>query len=404
MDRPSGDPAGTSPNRPLGRVASYYARPAHFTTGGVSTSRVEWCIALAARARSVTLLDARDGLRGAVPEGSSVRIRTVPHRGRSRVTMVPRHFDDELAHTDLLLLHEGWTASNLVAAGAARRVGVPYVVIPHGVYDPHIARTLTLSRVRGRAERRMLEDARAVHVFFAPEVDHVRAIAPAARCIVTPLGLASATSIPTTHWSGAGTYVAWMGRYDIRHKGLDLLVDAVGSMAPQQRPRVRLRGPDHLGDRDRLRALIRERRLEPWMEVGEELQGMYRWDFYADAAAVVHPARWEAFGRSIVEALLIGVPMIISETSQLAKPLRTAGAAIVTATDPGSLAGALGTLADRAKLSAVGERGRAWATAEMGQEVAVDRFLAQLAELESSARADPVQARRRPRSRLLGMG
>ena len=48
-----------------------------------------------------------------------------------------------------------------------------------------------------------------------------------------------------------GPDVLWLGRFDPTHKGLDLLVDAVRSLAPHERPRVRLHGPDRRGGKAR---------------------------------------------------------------------------------------------------------------------------------------------------------
>ena len=57
---------------------------------------------------------------------------SVPHRGRHRMARWPVGLDRYLGRNDLLVLHEGWVPSNFVAAGAARRARVPYIVMPHG--------------------------------------------------------------------------------------------------------------------------------------------------------------------------------------------------------------------------------------------------------------------------------
>ena len=135
--------------------------------------------------------------------------------------------------------------SNVVAARAARRAGVPYVVVPHGVYEPGIRRMLKPpQRLRARVERWVLEHAAAVHVFFESEGPIIRAIAPRTRSlIVVPLGF----DVGDATWTGGGGYLAWIGRYEPTHKGLDVLIDAVARLEPSDRPRIELRGPDFNG-------------------------------------------------------------------------------------------------------------------------------------------------------------
>ena len=108
---------------------------------------------------------------GAVGGGNPGQIRPVRHWGDSRATFVPRGLRAQLHDLDLLYLHEGWTLSNLAAARACRAEGLPYVVMPHGVYEPGITSTLKPPLgPRTRAERWVLERAEevaAVHAAYA---------------------------------------------------------------------------------------------------------------------------------------------------------------------------------------------------------------------------------------------
>jgi glycosyltransferase involved in cell wall biosynthesis len=226
------------------------------------------------------------------------------------------------------VLHSGYVLFNLVVACGAVRRGVPYVVMPHGAYDPHIrARRRVVRSLWEVAERWVLTRAAAVNVFFSAETEHVRRLAPQAVTITAP----TAFETPERGWrsSGARGYVAWLGRYDVRHKGLDRLLDAMVRTPRDARPALQLRGRDHKDSRAAVERMVRERGLVGDVEVGGPVEGAAKDRFLLEAAAYVHPARWESYGIALVENLALGVPCLTTMDINLGPELERAGAALV---------------------------------------------------------------------------
>ncbi len=117
----------------------------------------------------------------------------VPHRGHGRLTARPVGLGRWLRPGDVLLLHEGWVVSNQIAAAAARRAHVPYLVMPHGVYESAWRTYLKQPvRVRERVERYLLDRSLAVHVFFESEIADIARLAPHASFITAPTGFSRA--------------------------------------------------------------------------------------------------------------------------------------------------------------------------------------------------------------------
>src|SRR5690606_21620187 len=140
---------------------------------------------------------------------------------------------------------------------------IPYVVIPHGVYDSALVKDLRLLAVRRRLERFVLEKALAVHLFFEGESGDLREVAPGA----TPVFAATGLDIPSEQWDSENhdAYFAWLARFDIRHKGIDILLQAIAEIPVERRPQLRMHGPDHRGDKARTRALVSELGLAEWV-------------------------------------------------------------------------------------------------------------------------------------------
>jgi glycosyltransferase involved in cell wall biosynthesis len=363
------------------RIVHYY--PTARVDSGVTVALWAWARAVAAAGVEVAVLhggtQARPGFKfdeGTGTPAGGVNEQIVPHRGHGRLTARPVDLGRWLRSDDVLVLHEGWVGSNQVAAAAARRIGVPYVVMPHGVYEP-AWRTYLKQPVwiRERAERYLLDRALAVHVFFASEQADISRLAPGARFITAPTGF----EIPPERWEGGGGYLSWVGRYDPTHKGLDVLVDGLARMPAGQRPTLRLHGYDFLGGRSALERRIAEQGLGGRVRVGAVITGAAKSEFLRRADGYVHPSRWESYGIALLENLALGVPCLASSTIHLAGDLRSSDAAILAAPDPASLADGLAALKDAPP--DLGARGRALVERRFAWSTVVPEFLSSLEAL-----------------------
>jgi glycosyltransferase involved in cell wall biosynthesis len=355
-------------------ITIYYPRAMH-GDGGVTNVLWLWVESLHRAGVDVEILyDARlpVSVQRAVPDG--VHSRAIPHRGRGRRTR-PIRFHKQLEPSTLLILHSGYTAFNLIAGRAAKDRGTPYVVVPQGAYDPQVrGRGRAIRSVWEIAERRLLEQAAAVHVFFQPEVGHVHQLARDA-CTVTA---APAFDLPTEAWSpGAGDYVAWLGRYDVRHKGLDRLLDAMVLLPSSGRPSLRLRGRDHRETRHAVQELVDARGLTNDVSVEGPIDGLEKQQFLRNARAYVHPSRWESYGVALVENLALGVPCLTTTDVNLGADLTHNDAACVVRPDASGLAEGLAAVAADL-LVPYGERGRAFVRDLLSHKVAAEQFLGQM--------------------------
>lgn len=338
------------------RFVSYYPR-AISDASGVTEALWGWAAALVDAGHEVLVLHA-GGLRRS-PDPRHVRPglvdEAIPHRGRGRTTHRPIGLERKLRRDDVLVLHEGWVMSNAVAALAARRAGCPYIIIPHGVYEPGIRKMLKPPyRLREIVERTILEHAAAIHVFFESEGPIIQRLAPRIPpLVVAPIGF----DVGEARWTGGGGYLAWMGRYDPTHKGLDVLVGAVALLEPDERPVVELRGPDFNGGFARTREQIERLGLGKWIHAQGPVAGDEKADFLARSNGYVMPSRWEGYGIALVENLAIGAPCLVSAVIHIAGPLATADAAILAPPTEEGLADGLRSLAT-VDQAALGERGR----------------------------------------------
>jgi glycosyltransferase involved in cell wall biosynthesis len=272
---------------------------------------------------------------------SPAGVRWVPIRSTGGPGVrIPLGLDGLLRGADVLVLYSGWVLHNVAAAEAARRAGVPYVLAPRGAYDPSVfRRKRTLKLLWWAAlEHRLLLNASAVQVFFESQREHLVSLGYGGPAIVVPNGVEPP---PGVAWDGgSGGYVAWLGRFDPEHKGLDVLVEAVGMLPPDERPTLRLHGPDWRGHKRYLSRLVDRLGLSGSITVGGPVYGTRKWDLLARAAGFVYPSRWEGFGNSVAEAVSIGVPALVTPYP-LGRELASGGGAYLAEPTPASVAGGL---------------------------------------------------------------
>jgi glycosyltransferase involved in cell wall biosynthesis len=287
---------------------------------------------VAAGAEVVIAFDAGDPS----PGMNGVRWEPVEH-GR-RPGRPPVDLARVMAGADILVLHSAWTYHNVHAARTARRMKIPYVLEPRGAYDPWI---LNRKRLRKRFwwlawEHQLVENSRAVHVFFEAEWPHLRRLGYLGPVVISGNGVAVPSDIA---WDGgSGGYVLWLGRFDVQHKGVDLLIDAIGMMEEHERPHLRMHGPDsRLGGKRWTEERIRALGLARWITVGDPAYDQEKYELMKRAAGFVYPSRWEAFGNSVAEAAAIGVPTLTTPYP-LGQHLAARNAGIVANPTPASLA------------------------------------------------------------------
>jgi glycosyltransferase involved in cell wall biosynthesis len=252
----------------------------------------------------------------------------------------PRHLKDAIAGADVVVLHGGWQLGNVIAGRVCREAAVPFVITSHGVYMQEV---LSRRPVRKRAwqvlfERRYLQDATAIHVFFGEERTSMEsAMGIHGPTIVAPNGI----DLPQrAAWSGKGGFILWLGRFDITTKGLDLLVHAIGRIPAANRPQVRLHGPDWRNGKQQMRDLVRRLGVDDWVRIEDPVYGDEKWRLIAEADACVYPSRWDACPVAVSEAAAIGAPILVTRYP-LGNFLAANGAAVQVDPHPERIAEAI---------------------------------------------------------------
>ncbi|MBC7955551.1 MAG: glycosyltransferase [Cytophagales bacterium] len=249
---------------------------------------------------------------------------------------------DNAQRYDAVVVHGLWQFHSLAVHRALRAGPVPYFIYPHGMLDPWFKRRYPLKHLKKWlywpwADYRVLRDAAAV-LFTAAEEARLAAQSfwlyrakPAVVGYGVALGdpalLGSAEEFAAAWPQTRGKRIAlFMSRLHPK-KGGDLLIEAFAQIADSA-PELHLvmAGPDGSGVRAELEALAERLGVAHRITWTGMLSGSAKWSALKAAEVFVLPSHQENFGIVVVEALAMGVPVLISDKVNIWREIVDGGA------------------------------------------------------------------------------
>jgi len=303
--------------------------------------------------------------------GGARLIAAGPARGPfAKGAQVAARIDERLRRgVDLVHIHGVWQHAPHTGAKASRAAQVPYIFRPCGMLDPWC---LNQGRMKKRVflaliGRRQLNRAAALHFTTETERQLVEPLRLKPRAFVIPNGLdwEEFESLPArgvfrqAHGVGERPLVVFLSRLHPK-KGLDLLLPAFAK-ASDSRVMLAIIGPGERGYVDQLRAQagqlgVGDRVIFPGM-----IAGRARLEALRDADLFCLPSYQENFGVSVIEALGVGTPVLISDQVNIHREVAAAGVGEVVPCHVEPLAARLAAmLSDRPRLEEMASRARPW--------------------------------------------
>jgi glycosyltransferase involved in cell wall biosynthesis len=264
-------------------------------------------------------------------------------------------------------IHGLWEQSTAVASRGACKQGKPYIVSAHGMLESwalankRVKKTLYLALM----ERANLERAACLHALTVAELQDYRRLGLQNPVAVIPNGVRIPERVSSTAFFErfpaleGKRLLLFLGRIHFK-KGLDILSEAWSHLA-SDKPDVHLvlAGPDFENTLSQVKALVRERNLTERVTFTGMLAGELKWSALAAATCFVLPSYSEGLSVSVLEAMGMSVPVVITENCNLPE-VHSFGCGRVVTAEADSLAAAIAEVLDTpsAALAGMGERGR----------------------------------------------
>lgn len=298
----------------------------------------------------------------------------------------------EIPNIDILHLQEVWSHPQLAASRIARRSGVPYVITPHGEYEPWRVRNTFVKHLKKRvylslAGRSMLRDAACVHAIAGNEISGIRRIGYSGAITLIPNGIdvESFANLPDPgiadqFWPKlTGRRVALFLSRLSREKGLDQLIPAWAHLTAQNKNNdaiLVLAGPDDRGYRAEVEWLLQKHNASASVLLTGMVQGVQKMALLSRADIYTLPSYSEGFSISILEALAASKPVLITPGCNFPQ-VAERGAGLCIEPDPSLLSEGFQQLLDMTaqERAAMGARGQALVAKEYAWEVQARKML-----------------------------
>ncbi|BDG09637.1 glycosyltransferase [Anaeromyxobacter paludicola] len=298
------------------------------------------------------LLGVRDPAAPALTEcGDSAEL--FPHRGPLALGFAPG-LARALAGPapDLLHLHGLFTWPSRAARRWGRGSGRPVLVTPHGMLEPW---ALAHSRWKKRlfwalVEEGNLRGARCLHALNQNEARAFRALGLRNPIAVIPNGVTPPAARPDRGAFAARfpsvanrRLLLFLGRIHPK-KGLPILVEAWARLAREAELAredwlLVVAGPDQLGHAAEVAGRVAERGLQRSVLFTGPLFGEAKAEALTAADAFVLPSHSEGFSMAVLEAMSLGLPVVVTRACNF--DVQALGAGLVCDPEEGSLSAAL---------------------------------------------------------------
>ena len=258
--------------------------------------------------------------------------------GADVLSYLPSPFDKP----DLVIFHEVYRPPYLKIAKFLKKRGVPYIILPHG------------ELTRGAQKKKRLKKWAANLLLFNKFIKGSLAV----QCLseneksntkFKVVKFVGTNGVPVPEnakqsFSPSALKIVFIGRLDMYHKGLDLLVEATQKIKDylnEKSVKIYIYGPDYKGRFEKLTNAIKEYAVGDVVCLNHELVGDKKTDELLSADYFIQTSRFEGMPLGILEALSYGVPCIVTEGTNLAGFIKDNDAGWTADTEADSIAEAI---------------------------------------------------------------
>lgn len=256
---------------------------------------------------------------------------------------------------DIVHFHSAFVPENIALSKHLNKAGIPYTITPNGNFSNKLLQRKKYLKWPYKHIFQMPYANKAVFVHSVGDTDSIKDYGIRVPVVLAPNGIDPGT-IPPPSRSGTvanrlKTYknhklFVYIGRLDIEQKGLDLMFKAFEkALKKNSNLLLLLVGPDWKGGQQRLEQMKDKLHLNGNVVFWGSAYDTEKFDLLYSADFFIHTSRWEGLSLSVLEALALGKPCLVSHPADPMGLIGEYQAGITYDTDPDEIAQALLTAA-----------------------------------------------------------
>lgn len=222
---------------------------------------------------------------------------------------------------DIVVFHSPYGIKRSIHISAMlRKEKIPYVIVPHGCFSAEALEKKKIKKWIANKVffKKMFQGASVIQFLSMGERE---ASIYKEKGIIVPNAVQMPINVSRNE-NGTGIQIAFVGRKDIYHKGLDLLIEACGYIHNELRKKnvhIYLYGPYENNNEFEIKALISENGLEDIMYDCDPIYGKEKENVFLKTDVIALTSRFEGLPGIVLEAWAYGCPTLLTSGSNMAE-------------------------------------------------------------------------------------
>ena len=246
---------------------------------------------------------------------------------------------------DLIVFHEVYHPKFIKLYKMAQHIGIPYIVVPHGCLSEQAQKRKRFKKIIGNYcfFNSYIASSKAIQYLSKNERD--MSIFKDKCCLISGNGITLPSQYKSV-FSKTNVLFTYIGRLEVRTKGLDLLINAVAECQNLMRThnaQVAIYGPDTLNERRELISLIEATNIADIIKLYGPVTGTKKREILLSSDCFLQTSRTEGLPMGTIEAMSYGIPCIATQGVGLGNLISSYGAGVSCETSAYGIASAIRT-------------------------------------------------------------
>jgi glycosyltransferase involved in cell wall biosynthesis len=277
-------------------------------------------------------------------------------------------------------IHGGWIPVFASISAKLKTIGIPFVFTPHGAYNVvAMQRSRLLKNLYfNYFEKKLLQNATKIHCLDVSEMKGLHSLFKTEKSVLLPYGFEKeGFDFEPDPFGDRKFIIGFVGRLDGYSKGLDLLVDAFEDFHIDQ--------PDSIlwivgdgSEKVKFERQIVSKGLQNHVKFWGSRFGIEKENILTQMDVFAHPSRYVGLPSSILEAAAFGLPVLVTEATNLGDFVRQYDCGkVVQDNDANAISNAMKDLFfqwKQGKCMAMGERAKLMVQTEFNWNSILKRF------------------------------
>ncbi|WP_018923068.1 glycosyltransferase [Salsuginibacillus kocurii] len=252
------------------------------------------------------------------------------------VTKFPKGFNKP----DLLLFQSTYLPIHFKYANEAIKKNIPYVITPRGGMTEGAQKQKPLKKKIGNFAffNKMVKNASAIHCLNAAEAKDVAKWTDCHFVVGNGVNLPSQVLINNTEV--ARFNITFIGRLDLNHKGLDLLISSCAHAREYLKNRgavINLYGPSINNSKSILKNMVNDFGLKEIVNIHGPVYKEEKEKVLRQTNVFLHTSRFEGHPMAVLEAMSYGVPCLVTPGTNISEEVQNTNSGWSTSSSPNQI-------------------------------------------------------------------